>query len=134
MATSRMHFTIPGEPVGAPRMTQRDKWQQRPCVMRYRAWKDAARKAAGWIPCADLILSVSWVAYFSTPVSWSKKKRVAAIGTLHRSKPDRDNVDKSLLDALFVDDSKIAAGSIEKRWDIVERMEVTIEFDEALGE
>lgn len=36
---------------------------------------------------------------------------------LHRAKPDRDNIDKALLDALFNDDSGIASGLIEKRWD-----------------
>ena len=38
-------------------------------------------------------------------------------GALHRAKPDRDNIDKAILDALFTDDSGIAAGHLEKRWD-----------------
>ena len=123
-----IRFTIPGEPVGAPRMTQADKWKRRPCVVRYRNWKDAARKAAGWVPNPEHILSVSWVAYFSPAASWSKKRKVEAIGQLHRMKPDRDNIDKALLDALFIEDCAIASGTIEKRWDIAERMEVTITF------
>src|SRR3990167_5593278 len=117
-------FIIEGTPVGAPRMTQRDKWAQRPCVMRYRAWKDRARAAAGKLPEPDAIENLSWLAVFSPPARWSKKKREAAIGTLHRSKPDRDNLDKSVLDALFADDSGIAMGTIEKRWGIAERLEV----------
>lgn len=119
-------FTIHGDPIGAPRMTRRDKWKQRPCVLRYRDWKDKARKAAGALPPTNEIESLSWVAYFSPPVSWSKKKRDAAIGTAHRQKPDRDNIDKAILDALFDEDSGIAKGTIEKRWDIAERLEVTI--------
>ena len=35
---------IPVTPVSKPRMTQRDKWKKRPCVLRYRAYCDALRK------------------------------------------------------------------------------------------
>ena len=39
---------------------------------------------------------------------------------LHRSKPDRDNIDKAVLDVLFAGstggDSGIARGTVEKRW------------------
>lgn len=123
-------FTIPGDPIGAPRMTQLDKWKQRPCVVRYRAWKDAARLAAGQLPPSDQIESVSWVAVFSMPASWSKKKRAAMVGQLHRQKPDRDNIDKAVLDALFPDDEQIAKGMIEKRWGIAEGLTVVIEIRE----
>jgi len=125
-----IEFTIPGDPIGAPRMTQRDKWKQRPCVMKYRAWKDKAREVAGELPPADQIERVSWVAVFTPPASWSKKRRAAVIGTLHRNKPDRDNIDKALLDALFPEDQAIAAGTIEKRWGIAEGLTVTIETQE----
>lgn len=108
---------IPGSPIGKPRMTQRDKWKKRPCVLRYREWADKVRDAAGTIPSAGKVRSLSWVATFVPPDSWSKKKRDASIGTLHRSKPDRDNIDKAVLDILYPGgDSAIALGSIEKRW------------------
>ncbi len=114
--------------MGAPRMTQRDKWLKRPCVIRYRLWKDKIRSLVGELPPASQIARLSWVAYFSPPASWSKKKRNEAIGELHRGKPDRDNIDKAILDALFKEDSAIASGSIEKRWDICERVEIEIEI------
>ena len=126
----RLTFVVPGRPIGAPRQTQRDKWKQRPCVVAYRDWKDFARQCAGELPPADQVLALSWTAYFIPPESWSKKKRAAAIGTLHRSKPDRDNIDKAVLDALFAQDAAIAAGMICKRWDWVERLDVTIEIRE----
>ena len=53
---------------------------------------------------------------------------MGAIGNLHRLAPDRDNIDKALLDALFPQDKAIAMGHIEKRWDWEPRMEVTIEY------
>lgn len=110
-------------------MTQRDKWARRACVMRYFAWKDKARESAGELPAPESVTSLSWVAYFCPPVSWSKKKRLSVIGKPHRAKPDRDNIDKAVLDALFKEDSAIAKGTIEKRWDWIERMEVTIESE-----
>lgn len=124
-----IQFTVPGTPVGAPRMTQRDKWAQRPCVMQYRAWKDSARAAAGLLPPPEKIRSLSWVAYFEPPKSWSQKKRAAAIGKFHRAKPDRDNIDKAVLDALFEHDSAIAAGHISKHWAETSRLEVVIEIE-----
>ena len=45
------------------------------------------------------------------------------MGTLHRSKPDRDNIDKAVMDALFPEDSGIAAGTIRKVWGEPPRVE-----------
>ncbi len=123
-------FIIEGKPIGAPRMSQRDRWKKRPCVLRYFAWRDKAREAAGELPPTEQIESVSWVAYFEPPASWSKRKRAEHLGKLHRSKPDRDNLDKSLLDALFKEDSQIASGEIQKRWGETDRFEVTIVYQE----
>jgi Holliday junction resolvase RusA-like endonuclease len=129
-----MKIWLPGEPIGKPRMTQRDKWKQRPCVMRYRAWADRLRAMAGQfgtgpLPPAEAVVSLSWLAQFEPPKSWSKKKRVAAIGGLHRSKPDRDNIDKGVLDALYPGgDSGIAMGEIEKRWHWMSGIEIRIVY------
>lgn len=125
---ARMQIVIPGEPMGKPRMTQRDKWAKRPAVMRYRAWADLARLHARNLPDATQIKSLSWSAYFAPPKSWSRKRAQEAIGELHRAKPDRDNIDKAVLDALFDEDSAIAAGYLEKRWDAESRLVITIEF------
>jgi len=124
--TREIRFEIPGNPVGAPRMTVRDKWKKRPCVMRYREWKDLARRCAGVLPEANQILSLSWTAYFEPAASWSRKRRLSAIGTIHRAKPDRDNIDKAVLDSLFKEDSGIGVGSIAKYWSGFARLEVVI--------
>jgi Holliday junction resolvase RusA-like endonuclease len=120
-------FTIPGTPMGKPRMTQRDKWAKRDVVLRYRDWADGARAAAP----ADLParpLRVNWTAYLPMPASWSKKKRASHFGMLHRAKPDRDNIDKAVLDALWPDDSCISCGSIAKFWEdeLGPRLEVEV--------
>lgn len=112
-------IVIPGKPVGKPRMTQRDKWAKRPCVLRYREWADQARlivEAAGGLPEAERVLELSWTARFEPPKSTSKKRREEMIGEYHRQKPDRDNIDKAVLDALFKEDKAIASGTIRKLW------------------
>ncbi len=128
-----LKITIPGEPVAKPRQTRSDRWRKRPCVMRWRAWADMARicvkEQVGQLPDPKSILSLSWVAYFAPPATWSAKRKTAALGTLHRSRPDRDNLDKSLLDSLFEEDSAIACGVIRKVWGMPARIEVEIRVE-----
>lgn len=119
-------IVVPGAAVGKPRMTQRDTWKKRPCVVRYRSWADVARLVAGRLPPATSIERLDWTAYFAPPPSWSKTKRAAALGELHRARPDRDNIDKAVLDALFASDAAIAQGTICKRWGEPPRLEITI--------
>ena len=103
-------------PMGKPRMTQRDRWKKRPRVLRYNAFKDTLRLSTiGKLPKDPSRLS--WIAYLPIPASWPKKKKSEMAGKLHRQRPDRDNIDKAILDTLFKEDSGIASGMIEKRWD-----------------
>lgn len=122
-----VRFTIGTQPLGKPRQSQRDKWAKRPRVVRYRAWADLARASAPKIlPVRPW--RVDWIAYFAFPRSYSKKKRAALTGQLHDVKPDRDNIDKALLDALWKDDACVSVGCMEKRWDDGRgaRLEVTV--------
>jgi Endodeoxyribonuclease RusA len=99
-------------------MTQRDKWAKRPCVLRYRAWADAARLAAhGRNDKLTLdVVAAHVVAHFPIPRSFSFKKRSKLAGELHRDLPDGDNVLKGVLDSLLAQDKGAAVLSIEKRW------------------
>jgi len=120
---------IPGTPLGKPRMTRRDKWAKRPCVVRYRDWADHERAIAGAVPPAESVRRLSWVATFEPPKSWSARKQDAAIGTLHRSKPDASNILKGIEDILWPDgDSALAAGVYEKRWGLESSLVITIEL------
>lgn len=107
-------FVVNVEPMGAPRMTKRDKWKKRPVVLRYFAYRDAIRAAVG--PVKEVPDRVDCEFYFPMPKSWSKKKMAQMNGKPHRSKPDRDNCDKAVCDALFAEDSSIHEGSQIKRW------------------
>lgn len=114
-------------PMGKPRMTQRDKWQKRPAVVRYHAFCDRLRAEAerlGFTPPDAGMYLRFWL---PMPRSWSRKKKRAMIGRPHQQKPDRDNIEKGFLDALMDEDCRIwhIAGS-EKRWHLHGAIEVTI--------
>lgn len=116
-------------------MTQRDRWAKRKCVTKFWSLADLIRKCVaeqvGSVPPADSVMSFSWVAYFEPPESYSDKKRRAMIGTRHRVKPDKDNVEKGLLDVLYKgDDQKISDGSSSKRWGEKSQVVITIEYEE----
>ncbi len=127
-----MTIVLKGEPIGKPRMTQSDKWKQRHCVVRYRAWADALRFQAGiqhkirvkrWA-------SVMVTAYFSIPESWAASKKATHIGTPHTYKPDGDNVLKGLLDALIENDHAVYRQAILKYWDDGGGARIEIDLEE----
>lgn len=120
-------FIYYGEPMGKPRMTRQDVWKKRKCVVQFRAYADKLRHACNGVD--QKASSVSWNAFFNITASWPDKKKRAMAGQPHRQKPDRDNIDKGILDALFKSDCGIAMGSIAKFWDdgLGARLEITIE-------
>ena len=93
-------------------MTQRDKFRQRPEVMRYRAYKDEVRLRGVSIPESGCRITF----VIPMPESWSKKKRAELIGRPHQQKPDVDNLHKALMDAVFDDDSAVWDARITKIW------------------
>ena len=80
--------------------------------MRYWAFKEEVRlrrvslQESGWHVVFQLPM----------PVSWSVKKRRAMAGKPHQQVPDKDNLEKGLLDALFDEDSHIWDGRVTKIW------------------
>ncbi len=109
-------FVVGVAPCPAPRMTRRDKWlkPRRPAVQRYFDFRDALRATVGVVK--EVPDRVDCEFYFAMPDSWSEKKKKAMDGKPHRAKPDRDNCDKAVCDALFAEDSAIHEGSQKKRW------------------
>ena len=67
-------------------------------------------------------------ARFQAPVSWSKSKRATANGLLKRTKPDGDNVLKSL-DALWPEDSALGDLYINRTWWPVNETMIRITFN-----
>lgn len=127
-------FTVPGVPVGKgrPRFTRTGHTYTPEKTAAYEekvrlCWKTQSGQGfAGGIP-----LKASIIAYLPIPKSTSKKKAASMEGTFHMSRPDADNIVKSILDALnghaYPDDSAV---QIDRCWKIytnaAPRVEVTI--------
>lgn len=99
------------DPMGKPRMTQRDKWFKRPVVQRYWEYKAEILRHGVQLPEIYKVIF-----HMPMPKSWSKKKKEQFNTRPHKQTPDKDNLEKGLLDALFEDDSFIWSGWVEKRW------------------
>lgn len=103
------------DPVAKPRMTQRDRWKLRPCVLKYHQYCDRLRTFD--------ISRIDWESLdvgFTIPMpqSWSEKKRARMMGTAHRQRPDLDNLLKAFMDACLPEDCKIWNIKTRKIWGI----------------
>jgi len=102
----------PITPVPKPRQTQRDKWRPSKATKRYRAFADEVRAHGVRIPESGA--HVTFV--MPMPVSWSKRARARMDGRPHQQKPDKDNLEKACLDALYGDDSGVWDLRVTKVW------------------
>lgn len=101
----------PIEPVAKPRMTRRDKWKKRPCVMRYRRFKDQCRAHRVELPQPCKV-----VFHLPMPNSWPVSMKASFDGQPHGAKLDLDNLLKGLFDAVCKDDQHLWSVRAEKRW------------------
>jgi Holliday junction resolvase RusA-like endonuclease len=99
-------------PVSKPRMTRSDKWKKRACVEKYRSFKDEVRLKQVTLPESGYHV----IFVLPMPKSWSKKKKKEMYYQPHQQRPDKDNLEKALLDALFQEDSHIWDGRTTKMW------------------
>jgi len=101
-------------PCTKPRMTQRDKWLKpaRTCVAKYWAFKDQIRAAGVKVnPNGDHI-----VFFMPMPKSWKPEKKAEMYGKPHTQRPDKDNLEKALLDAIYDEDCHIWNSTVTKIW------------------
>jgi len=98
-------------PYPKPRMTVRDKWKKRPCVLRYRAFADECRLRG-----VKVTNGCSIVFRIPMPASWSNKKKLEMVGMPHTQRPDIDNLLKAVMDAVLPEDSHIHSIYIKKVW------------------
>jgi len=99
-------------PVPKPRMTVSDKWKKRLPVVRYFEFKDQVKKAGITLPESGY--HVTFI--LPMPDSWPKKKKALMINQPHQQKPDKDNLEKALLDAIFEQDCRVWDGRVTKKW------------------
>jgi Holliday junction resolvase RusA-like endonuclease len=110
-------------PLAKPRMTQRDKWAHRKPVAAYFAFKTllvALAKLQEFHPSDQMRMRF----YLPMPKSWSQQKKQRLNGRPHQQKPDRDNLEKGVLDAFFTDDSRSWHGETYKYWAVDGRIEI----------
>lgn len=106
-------------PKAKPRMTRRDKWYPREIVIQYWEYKDAlqilVRQANIFKKINNGIINVDFIIPMAQ--STSKKNRLEVDGSFHLVRPDRDNIEKGLQDALWPEeDSMIHSGISNKYW------------------
>jgi Holliday junction resolvase RusA-like endonuclease len=162
---ARVAFSIPGPPRGKdrPRGDPRLIWERgKPrAIVVFRTPKETTEAETEVLRCFRAAhprhkpftgpVLIKFVAVFPIPTSWPKRLREAAArGTLYAvKKPDKDNIEKLIVDALtppkrkpgelvapspdgyaWVDDQQVMGGGI-KRYGSPARVDVTIESLEA---
>ncbi len=134
-------FTIPGKPYAKrrPRAAYNPKLG-RSITFNAPGNAEAERSVAHYagqvIPAPiEGPVRVQIIAVFEVPKSWSKKRQREALGTYHTQKPDRDNVEKWVLDGMnrvaFADDGQVGRGETVKIWG--ERAETIVVVGAAQG-
>jgi len=125
--TTRRYYLFDIIPVGAPRMTQSDKWKtdtnhpdpakrKRAPVEQYHQFKTLLTLQAN-LQRFKLGNYFEVVFFIPMPDSWSDKKKEKNNGMPCESKPDVDNLVKSLMDTLKKDgDAGVWKVTSEKRW------------------
>lgn len=120
---------IPAAAPGKPRMTQRDKWKQRTCVVEYRAWADRLRAAFGEVPDPERVAGITVTACYAMPKSWSRKTRLAMRSRRKRTKPDGDNILKACTDPLWKRDEALGDQSVVRRWGDADMTTIIVELE-----
>lgn len=94
-----------------PRQSQRDKWDSRPAVERYRIFADLLRLAGAKLPKAYEVHFV-----LPMPAQWSEDLKSAMDGMPHLLRPDASNLQKAVEDALVEKDEVLFGVCATKRW------------------
>ena len=102
-------------PLAKPRMTQADRWKKRLVVLHYWVYRDEifyGALAQGYRTSFELIMEF----IIPMPKSWPETKKVKMDGEPHQQTPDIDNLEKAILDSLFLDDKKVHKVMASKIW------------------
>ncbi len=109
-------------PCSKPRMTQRDRWAKRQCVLDFFAFRDRIKQEIK--EKAALLIDeppFNWdelniIFLVPMPKSWSKKKKALMAGKPMQQRPDIDNYLKGLFDATHEEDATIWKVTASKIW------------------
>ena len=101
------------DPMGKPRMTQRDRWKKRAVVERYFAYRDTVRLQANL--CNFELTGVLEITFYIPAPKEAAKTRELYRDMPHTKKPDIDNLIKAFLDC-FEEDKMIHTINAKKIW------------------
>jgi Holliday junction resolvase RusA-like endonuclease len=127
-----LKLIVTADPMGAVRQTRADRWRKRPCVLEYEAYREVVREqvvkqSGGELPSvpdgANMVFTIMM------PHSWSDKKKGRMCGQPHRQRPDKDNLEKAILDALFAEDGAVWKGSQKKVWGRFGQVEIEFTYE-----
>lgn len=131
-----LKFTVPGNPVakGRPRFATRGKsviaYTPKSTKTAETSVTEYAKYHMGLAKPLSGPVAVDITFYMPIPQSKSKAARERLNGSWHISKPDKDNLEKLLLDALngivWVDDSQVCQSASRKIYSLEPRTEITI--------
>lgn len=102
----------PVDPVSAPRQVRSHAWNPTSHVKRYRAYQTELLVRGLQIPTPVCHL----IFVMPIPPSWSERKKAEHDGQPHQQKPDRDNLEKAVLDTAFGEDCHLWHGATSKIW------------------
>lgn len=107
---------FPVDPMGKPRMTQKDKWSKREVTDRYWELKRHMKQIADVYNFKLPEANYHMIFYIPMPDSWPKSKKEQMNLQPHKQRPDKDNLEKGVLDALCPEDSYVWDGRVTKYW------------------
>jgi Holliday junction resolvase RusA-like endonuclease len=99
--------------MGAPRQTRNSHWSNKKTIDKYHAFRDEIRLHTRHINDGTAYRIIFMVQMAN---SWSDKKKAAKLYQLHDQKPDTDNMVKAVLDAMMIEDCKVAYTESVKLW------------------
>lgn len=120
----QISFVVEGQPrgKGRPRFTRTGHAYTDQATKAYERKVLQAWQEQSGVKMPDVPLEILLTAYFQMPQSWSKKKMLRMLGYPHTSRPDIDNIVKSVVDGIsghaFHDDNQVFRVVAEKRYDV----------------
>lgn len=145
-ARSVLLFWVDGPPVPYVRQSQRDKWEPRPAVLKYRAWADTIRHTLRpmmlggpdlpELPCIGPV-HLSCIFDLPIPASWAKWRREEALAgkgwPTGGGTGDADNLFKGVADSLnklaYLDDAQVVSAVSIKRYGESPGVLIGLDFD-----
>lgn len=125
------YLFYPITPTAAPRQVKKDAWRPSPAVERYRTFRDDV----GWRKVQLPVGFFHVVFFMPMPKSWSETRKARFAFRPHERTPDKDNLEKALVDAVYRgrSDAHVWHSASTKLWSFEAAILISDRFIQALG-